>query len=130
MAWRGRNVKKELYVAIYHHEYGVDSWAFWFIPQGDLTHPSPRSIAEYLAINFEPDKGETFELIHIPGGMATFEAAAMVLGSNPERRFGRSSLAPADWYEEKEEGWNNVDESNVESFPDADAQAGERAAEQ
>ena len=53
----------ELYIAVFRHEYGVDCFTFHFVPAGELKYPSPRKVAEHFNINFEPDKGETFELV-------------------------------------------------------------------
>jgi hypothetical protein len=106
--------KPELYIAVYRHEYGVDCFTFHFVPQGKLKHPSPRKVAEHFNIDFEPEKGETFELVTAyQPEMETLTAA----------QFGRETVAPADWWDESEEGWigdedEDEDEDEESSEPD------------
>lgn len=97
--------KPELYVAVFHHEYGVDCFAFYFLPQGRHRYPSPRKVAEHFQINFEPSKGESFELIAV---------VRPDLETLPGRRFGRQTPAPADWWEEGQEGWLEEDDRETE----------------
>jgi hypothetical protein len=94
----------ELYIAVFHHEYGVDCFTFYFVSSHSLRHPSPRKVAEHFNIDFEPEKGETFELLpaHRPD-METLTA----------EQIGRETVAPADWWEESEEGWGGS-EATVE----------------
>jgi hypothetical protein len=95
----------ELYIAVFRHEYGVDCFTFYFVPNGDLKYPSPRKVAERFTIDFEPEKGETFELVpaHRPD-METLSA----------EHIGRKTVAPACWWEDGEEGW--LDEDNEDDL--------------
>ena len=51
------NAMTELYVAVYHHEYGVDTWMFRYEPKGKKKYPSPRKVVEHFNINFEAAPG-------------------------------------------------------------------------
>ena len=73
----------ELYVAVYHHEYGVDTWVFRFEPQGELKYPSPRKVAKRFNINFEPHLGETLELIAVNGQKIEAVTAADIGSTEP-----------------------------------------------
>ena len=100
-------ITPQLYVAVYRHEYGVDCFTFHFVPQGNLKYPSPRKVAEHFHIDFEPEKGETFELVpaFLPG-METLTA----------EQIGRETVASAGWWDKSEEGWNDEDtEDDLES---------------
>ena len=92
--------ESELYIAIFRHEYGVDCFTFHFVPAGELRYPSPRKAAEHFNINFEPEKGETFELIPAYGQNRETLTAAEI---------GRKTAASADWWDNDEEGWLDED---------------------
>ena len=60
---QGDIMMKERYVAIYHHEFGVDSWVFDYVPTKELPVPSVKRVVEYFNVNYEPWLGETLELV-------------------------------------------------------------------
>ena len=99
--------KPELYVAVFRHEYGVDCFTFYFVPEGRLRHPSPRKVAEHFNVNFEPEKGETFELL--PGDQPLMETLTA-------EQIGRETAAYGDWWDESQEGW--IDEDKDEDAED------------
>ena len=104
---------RELYIAVFHHEFGTDTFTFLFTPDGELKYPSPRKVVEHFNINFEPEKGETFELIPAQcSDPETLSAAAI----------GTKTMPSASWWEDGEEGWHDgtpaelsrtVDENNT-----------------
>jgi hypothetical protein len=87
---------KNLYVAVYHHEFGVDTWVFCYEPKGKRQHPSPRKVAEHFNINFEPHLGETLELIAVNGQKIETVTAAQV---------GTTEPPTIDWVDR--EGWDS-----------------------
>ena len=90
----------ELYIAVFHHEYGVDCFTFHFVPNAKLKYPSPRKVAEHFNIDFEPEQGETFELVPAFGSQIETLAAEQI---------GRETAASADWWDESQEGWIGED---------------------
>jgi len=101
--------KPELYIAVYRHEYGLDCFTFHFVPNAKLKYPSPRKVAEHFNIDFEPEKGETFELVPAFGPQTETLTAEQI---------GRETFASAEWWDESQEGWIVEDteddtESNV-----------------
>jgi hypothetical protein len=105
--------KPELYIAVYRHEYGVDCFTFYFVPQGKLKHPSPRKVVEHFKIDFEPEKGETFELV---------SANQPQMETLTAEQIGRETAVCGDWWDENEEGWDS-DEDEEFSEPDASSNA-------
>ena len=103
--------KPELYIAVFRHEYGVDCFTFYFMPAGELKYPSPRKVAEHFNIDFEPEKGETFELVPAHGPNQETLTAAEI---------GRKTAASACWWEDGEEGWRDdqSDEADCSADPD------------
>jgi len=100
---------RELYIAVFHHEYGTDTFVFFFTPDGDLKYPSPRKVVEYFNIDFEPDKGERFELSPAHrSAPETLSAAAI----------GRKTMASASWWEDGEEGWYDEAAAEVSDIAD------------
>ena len=89
-------VTPELHIAVFHHEYGVDCFTFYFAPSDELKYPSPRKVAEYFQIDFEPDKGETFVLL--PTNISSIATLAA-------EQVGRKTASTAFWWEESDEGW-------------------------
>jgi hypothetical protein len=101
--------KPELYIAVFRHEYGVDVFTFYFVPDDKLKYPSPDRVAEHFKIDLEPGKGETFELARAYGPRMETLTASQV---------GSETLGPADWTHESEEDCLDEDteddtESNV-----------------
>ena len=89
---------RELYIAVFHHEFGTDTFTFLFTPDGELKYPSPRKVVKHFNINFEPEKGETFELIPAQrSDPETLSAAAI----------GTKTMPSASWWEDGEEGWHD-----------------------
>ena len=86
----------ELYVAVYRHEYGVDTWVFGYEPKGKKKYPSPRKVAEHFNINFEPHLGETFELVAVNGQKIETVTAAKIGSTEPPS---------IDWVDR--EGWDD-----------------------
>jgi hypothetical protein len=71
------NVTVQRYVAIYHHEFGVDSWVFDYVPTKELPVPSVKRVVEYFNVNYEPWLGtETLELVRVndPANLETLTA--------------------------------------------------------
>jgi hypothetical protein len=97
--------KPELYIAVFRHEYGVDCFTFHFVPQGNLRHPSPRKVAEHFKIDFEPEKGETFELV--PAYKPQMETLTA-------EQIGRETAASAQWWDESEEGWPDEEDEDID----------------
>lgn len=110
--------KPEPYIAVFHHEYGVDCFPFYFVPQGELRHPSPRKVVEHFNINFEPEKGETFELV--PANQPLMETLTA-------EQIGRETAAYGDWWDEDKEGWG--DDEDEKADEPSNAVAGLRAAD-
>jgi len=97
--------KPELYIAVFRHEYGVDCFTFYFAPDDKMKHPSPRKVAEHFNIDFEPEKGETFELVPAFGPQIETLAAEQI---------GRETIVSADWWDESEEGWSDENDEDTE----------------
>lgn len=103
--------QKLLYICVYQHPYGVDTWVFWFVPTKELPFPSPRAVATYFNIDFEPGKGELFEVVLAnpsggPTGIETLEATKKIQAGEKEMSLGRATIASANWHEPNEEGWD------------------------
>ena len=95
----------DMYIAIYHHEYGVDVFTFYFVPDDKLKYPSPSKVAEHFNIDFEPGKCETFELAQAYGPRMETLTASQV---------GSETLGPADWADESEEEGREEDDEDIE----------------
>ena len=52
----------KLYAAIHQHEYGMSVKLFLFSPTKDTTMLAEEELVRHLKIDFDPDKGETFEV--------------------------------------------------------------------
>lgn len=84
----------ELYIALFCHQYGIDCFPFYFRPKGRLRHPSPRKVVEHFDIDFEPKKGETFELVSAPQADIETLTASQV---------GVETVPTGCWWEEDED---------------------------
>ena len=101
--------KPKLYIGVFRHEYGVDCFTFHFMPAGELKYPSPRKVVEHFNIDFEPEKGETFELVAAYGSnQETLNAAEI----------GRKTAASACWWEDGEEGWRADQSDDADHLDD------------
>ena len=99
--------KPELYIAVFRHEYGVDVFTFYFVPDDKLMYPSPDKVAEHFKIECEPGTGQTFELARAYGPRMETLTASQV---------GSETLGPADWTHEGDE--DCLDKDDEASEPD------------
>lgn len=60
-----RQVSRATHVGVFSHEYGTDIMFFRHTGEGT---PSAREAVEVSSIDFEPEKGESFELVPLHGG--------------------------------------------------------------
>lgn len=109
----------ELWIAVYHHEYGVDVWPFYFVPNGDLKYPSPAAVLRFFNVDYEPEKGETFELVLAHSKPIQTLSATEIVAGQHVGQVDPPSLA-FDWPEESDEGSEFDDVDDMDSAEQAD----------
>lgn len=100
-----------LYTAVYHHEYGVDVWSFWYTPTAEFPVPSLKKVVEHFSVNFEPHKGEELELL-VACRASTPHMPAELIGGKPEEMHYRDE----DW-PEREDDEDDEDEDSPAVIP-------------